>query len=190
MQPACPVGAMHRQGLTGTEASYRIGHWNTQTRSANGFCLGLANVEVFPAHAKRCSMGRKFHARYNKNFFDPHLAILGGGQSNKYVDAFHRDAARKIELRHLTERIRAPVNMAGVQAIPKDSVIYGIANTDICKLVTLETLTTRMGVAKAIYKFTQQPTTRKSFKQMMRARKFTDMHEPILQCANGPFELQ
>jgi hypothetical protein len=137
---------------------------------------------------KRFSMGRKLHPRYNKNFFDPALAALGKGERSRYVDAFHRDASRKIELKRLTDRIRAPVNLAGVQKIPKDTIIYGIMNTDICKPVTLETLTTRMGVAKTIFRSTQKPSSKITYRQMMRARKFTDMHDPILKCKNGPFE--
>ena len=133
-------------------------------------------------------MGRKIGRRMNKNFFDPMLAAIGGDKSNKYVDAFHRDAAKKIELHHLMQRIRRPVNEAGVAPIPDSAVIYGIYNTEICKKVTLETLRSRMGVAAAIADSTRKPGDKLTYKQMVRARKLTEMHEPLLERPQGPFE--
>lgn len=53
--------------------------------------------------------------------------------------------------------------------------------------VTLETLRTRMGVAAAIQSSLTRPSDKVSIKDAMRARKFTDMHEPILK-KPGPFE--
>lgn len=132
-------------------------------------------------------MGRKLHPRLKKNFFDPALAILGGGQSNKYVDAFHREAAAKIALRRLTERIRVPVNIANVRPIADDACIYGIMNTDICKEVTLESLRSRVSIAQTIKPWTVKRAEGLDFKLMMKARKFTEMHEPILKCTQGPF---
>jgi hypothetical protein len=132
-------------------------------------------------------MGRKLDVRKTKNFFDPTLSILGGGPRNRYIDVFHRDAARKIQLTNLTRRIRTPVNMAGVEPIPDGAVIYGIYNTDICRKVTLETLTTRMGVAAAISQYTQKPSDKISLQQLAKARKLAEMHEPFLSSPNGPF---
>lgn len=80
-------------------------------------------------------MGRKLHPRWKKDFFDPTLAFLGGNVHNKYVDIYHKDAARKIQLHNLTRRIREPVNQAGVRRIAPDAVIHGLFNTKICSQV-------------------------------------------------------
>jgi hypothetical protein len=98
----------------------------------------------------------------------------------------HGYAAKRIALNKLTERIRTPVNGAGVGRIPDKALIYGIFNTDICKKVTLDTLTSRMGVAEAILPHTKKPKDKISLKDMLRARKFTDLHRWFLD-RPGPF---
>jgi hypothetical protein len=133
-------------------------------------------------------MGRKIDKRVKKQFFDPMLGILGGGHV-RYIDAMHRSASKMIALEKLTQRIRTPVNSAGVERISDNAIIYGIYNTNICRKVTLETLTTRMGVAKAILPYTQEPKDRISGKDMYRARKFTEIHQWILKRPNGPFHV-
>lgn len=134
-------------------------------------------------------MGRKFRPRYEKNFFDPTLAVIGGG-GTRYIDAFHRDAAQRIQLQSLTQRLRESVNIAAPEHahIPKDAVIYGIANTEICKPITIETLTSRMGIAQAIAPHTRPPRDKMNYRKTIRARRFTEMHEPFLQSPDGPWE--
>jgi hypothetical protein len=106
-------------------------------------------------------MGRKFKFRYEKRFFDPQLGIVGSG-ATRYVDAFNRDAAQRIQLQKLTSRLRLNVNMAAPPhaQIPRDAVIYGIANSK-----------DKMNYRKAV-----------------RARKLTEMHAPLLDSPNGPWE--
>jgi hypothetical protein len=131
-------------------------------------------------------MGRRLRPRYEKNFFDPTLAVIGGDRA-RYVDAFHKHAGHRIQLHNLTRKVRGAVNMAGVERIADDAVIHGIQNTDICKPVTLETLTSRMGVAKAIWQATQPVKQKMNYRKLVRAQLFTQMHEPFLG-EEGPFQ--
>eukprot|EP01025_Chloroclados_australasicus_P011461 TRINITY_DN14972_c0_g1_i3.p1 TRINITY_DN14972_c0_g1~~TRINITY_DN14972_c0_g1_i3.p1 ORF type:complete len:137 (-),score=5.91 TRINITY_DN14972_c0_g1_i3:197-607(-) len=133
-------------------------------------------------------MGRR-RIRYEKNFFDFTLGQVGFSGEQRYIDAFHRDAGKQIKLRHLTDRIRVPVNKAAAtgQKLGKDDVIHGIAHTDICKPVTLETLTQRMGVAQAVRPYLEAPAVRSNYRKRIRAQRLTEMHEPYL-TMEGPFE--
>jgi hypothetical protein len=131
-------------------------------------------------------MGRRLRPRYEKNFFDPTLAIVGNGRA-RYIDAFHKHAGQRIQLENLTRKVRGAVNTAGVDRIPDDAVIYGIAHTDICKPVTLETLTSRMGIAKTVFEWTKAPRSKMNYRKLLRAQLFTQMHEPFL-TEEGPFE--
>jgi hypothetical protein len=134
-------------------------------------------------------MGRKFKFRYEKRFFDPQLGIVGSG-ATRYVDAFNRDAAQRIQLQKLTSRLRLNVNMAAPPhaQIPRDAVIYGIANSKVFKPVTAETLTKRMGIAQAIAPHTVPPKDKMNYRKAVRARKLTEMHAPLLDSPNGPWE--
>lgn len=131
-------------------------------------------------------MGRRLRPRYEKNFFDPALAVVGQGRA-RYIDAFHKHAGHRIPLHNLTRVVRGAVNTAGVERMSDSAVIYGIAHTDICKPVTLETLTSRMGIARTVFEWTKPPTSKMNYRKSVRARLFAQMHEPFLG-PEGPFE--
>lgn len=132
-------------------------------------------------------MARNYKPRYEKNFYDATLNIVAGAKHSNYVDAFHRHAAKKVPLRNMTDRIRWPVNAAGVGKIARDAVIYGVRNTNICQPVTIETLTSRMGVAGAISQWTVLMEKPLSARKRARAKAFVQMHEQILSM-NGPYQ--
>jgi hypothetical protein len=133
-------------------------------------------------------MGRTINPLKARGIFDPKLAMLPGRSSQRYWNIDSRDAAHRIQLERLTKRIRTPVNMAGVQRIPDNAVIYGIYNTDICCKVSLETLTSRKGIASTIEPHCVKPNEKPNLQQLAKARKFAEMHAPFLESDHGPFE--
>lgn len=133
-------------------------------------------------------MARKVGGRVKKSLFDPTLAILGGPPATKYVSQANLEAAKKIALNNVTRRIREPVNAAGVKSISDSKVIYGLFHTEICKPVTLQTLTTRLGIADTIDPWTAKPKQKVTPADLQRGRKFTEMHKHMLDSRDGPFE--